>query len=154
MGVESTIADCTSGPVRVLREGGVTLETLGALLGAMPEVGGTTRAPGTLAAHYAPTARVEVVTPDTLGHRARELDRDGRRVGVVALATDLAGRRSPEALVPLARPVDAIAYAHELYGALRRADDLGLDVVLAVAPPPTGLGRAVADRLGRAARAH
>ena len=56
--------------------------------------------------------------------------------------------------MPLARPVDAIAYAHELYGALRAADDLGLDVVLAIAPPPSGLGRAVADRLGRAAHGH
>jgi hypothetical protein len=27
-------------------------------------------------------------------------------------------------------------------------------VVLAVAPPPSGLGRAVADRLGRAAHGH
>jgi L-threonylcarbamoyladenylate synthase len=154
VGVESTIVDCTGDEPRVLRVGGVTLETLTELLGAVPEVGGATRAPGTLAAHYAPNAVVEVVTPDTLEDRARELDGRGRRAGMVALAADVAGIPLPDALVPLARPVDAIAYAHELYGALRQADELGLDVVLAIAPPPSGLGRAIADRLGRAAHGH
>jgi L-threonylcarbamoyladenylate synthase len=154
VGVESTIVDCTGAEPRVLRVGGVTVEVLASLLGSVPEVGGATRAPGTLKSHYAPQAVVELVTPDTLRDRAGELDAEGRRAGVLALRSDLDGLQLPVALVPLARPVDAIAYAHELYAALRQADDLGLDVVLAIAPPPGGLGRAVADRLGRAAHGH
>ena len=73
---------------------------------------------------------------------------------MLALASDLAAVELPDALVPLARPADAVAYAHDLYRALREADDLGLDLVLAIAPPPSGLGIAVADRLNRAARSH
>ena len=44
-------------------------------------------------------------------------------------------------------------YAHELYSALRKADECGVDLVLAVMPPLDGVGVAVADRLRRAASA-
>ncbi|MGZ6895758.1 MAG: L-threonylcarbamoyladenylate synthase, partial [Acidimicrobiia bacterium] len=84
VGVESTIVDCTSDPPRVLRLGGVTNETLHALLGMELPVGGTTRAPGTLASHYAPTARVEVLTASEIAGRARALVDAGARVGVLA----------------------------------------------------------------------
>ena len=129
-------------------------EDLADVLGSAPSVGGSTRAPGTLPAHYAPNARVEIVTSDTVADRARDVAASERRVGVVALASDLAGVDLPDALVPLARSVDVAAYAHDLYRALREADALGLDVVLAIAPPPGGLGVAVADRLGAPARSH
>jgi L-threonylcarbamoyladenylate synthase len=42
-------------------------------------------------------------------------------------------------------------YARTLYARLREADERGLDVVLAVPPPPGRIGTAVADRLERAA---
>jgi L-threonylcarbamoyladenylate synthase len=151
VGVESTIVDCTAGTPTVLRVGGVTLEDLAAVLDGPPTVGGTMRAPGTLPAHYAPNAAVEVVVRETLADRARDAAAREVRVGVIALASDLAGIDLPDALVPLARPADVAAYAHDLYRALREADDLGLDLVLAIAPPPSGLGVALVDRLGRAA---
>ena len=46
---------------------------------------------------------------------------------------------------------DVNDYAHLLYDALRRADDMSVDLVLAVLPPNTGVGIAVRDRLQRAA---
>jgi len=153
VGVESTIVDCSGAQPRVLRAGGVTLEVLAGVLGAPPPVGGSTPAPGTLPAHYAPDATVTIVTSDTLAAQARELHEMGRRVGVLGLASDLADAASTESIV-LARPIDVVAYARDLYRALREADELGLDVVLAVAPPAGGLGLAVADRLGRAAHGH
>jgi L-threonylcarbamoyladenylate synthase len=151
IGVESTIVDCTGAAPTVLRVGGVSLEELGDVLGAPPPVGGGTRAPGTLPSHYAPNAWVELVTPDAVAERARDAAAREQRVGVLALASDLETVELPDVLVPLARPADVDAYAHDLYRALREADDLGLDVVLAIAPPPSGLGVAVADRLSRAA---
>ena len=154
VGVESTIVDSTGTRPAVLRVGRVAPDDLADDLGSAPSVGRSTRAPGTLPAHYAPNARVEIVTSDTVADRARDVAASERRVGVVALASDLAGVDLPDALVPLARSVDVAAYAHDLYRALREADALGLDVVLAIAPPPGGLGVAVADRLGRAARSH
>jgi L-threonylcarbamoyladenylate synthase len=149
VGVESTIVDCTMDPPRVLRVGGITVEMLRGLLGVEPPVGGTTRAPGTLASHYAPNARVEVVDETELATRVAALAGAGARVGV--LATHGSRLELPRGTVTLATPEDADQYARVLYAALREADVLGLDVVLAVPPPPEGIGRAVADRLRRAA---
>jgi L-threonylcarbamoyladenylate synthase len=152
VGVESTIVDCTTDPPRVLRVGGVTAETLGEILGAELPVGGTTRAPGTLASHYAPRARVELVAGDALASRTVELADAGTRAGVLAereWADTVAART-----VTLATPRDAEEYARDLYAALRRADELGLELVLAVPPAEVGIGAAVADRLRRAAAPH
>ena len=108
---------------------------------------GSVRAPGTLESHYAPRTRVEVVDVADLRARAATLSACAR-VGVIApeLPADL-----PPAVVVVGVPVDADDYAHSLYRLFRVADDERLDVVLAVPPPGTGLGAAVADRLRRAA---
>ena len=153
VGVESTIVDCSVDPVRVLRVGGVTVEELRACLGTDVPVGGTTPAPGTLASHYAPVARVEVVADDDeLDARVRHLVDAGERVGVLALRRP--GQPEPSDAVTLATPETAEEYARILYASLREADVLGLTVVVAVPPDATGIGRAVADRLRRAAAPH
>src|SRR4051812_21481207 len=145
VGVESTIVDCTTDPPRVLRVGGVTAETLAEVLGAELAVGGTTRAPGTLASHYAPRARVELVSGDVLAARVAELADAGTRAGVLA-EREWADELTPQT-VTLATLRDADEYAHDLYAALRRADELGLAIVVAVPPAEMGIGAAVADRL-------
>ena len=150
VGVESTIVDCTETSPRVLRHGAVTVEMISELLGAVPAVGGTTRAPGTLASHYAPDARVELVAARALAARVRELADAGVTCGVIEMRAGAAPERAGTA-VTLAT-VDSVAeYARVLYSALRKADDLGVDVVLAVSPPLRGIGAAVVDRLQRAA---
>lgn len=149
IGVESTIVDCSGDEPRVLREGGVTAAELEAVVGRPVPVGGTTAAPGTLPQHYAPRARVELVASSDLAARAEAVLAARERAGVLALRSDL-----PDALpavVTLATPGDAREYARDLYRALREADAAGLDVVLAVAPAPEGIGAAVTDRLRRAA---
>lgn len=152
VGVESTIVDCSSASPRVLRLGAVTAGDLRTLLGTELPVGGATRAPGALVSHYAPRARVEVVEDDDLIHRAQALEAVGERVGVIAGRELPLDRVAPT--VTLATPTSADEYARVLYAALRHADVLGLDVVLAVPPPRTGIGPAVADRLRRASAPH
>ncbi len=156
VGVESTIVDCTTGDPRVLRLGAITVEMVAEVLGRDVLVGGETRAPGTHAAHYAPEARVETVSTRALAARARALLAEDRRVGVIALRRDLdrlTGIADSDRVVTLAAPESLDAYATVVYAALRQADAVGLDVVLAIPPEPTGLGAAIADRLGRAAAA-
>jgi L-threonylcarbamoyladenylate synthase len=60
---------------------------------------------------------------------------------------------TPSEWARLAAPASAEAYARELYAALRRADELGLAVVVAVLPDRSAgpLAEAVRDRLTRAA---
>jgi L-threonylcarbamoyladenylate synthase len=167
VGVESTIVDLSRGVPRVLRFGGIGVEALAEVLGhpvdARVATGGSGNnrtvetvhgqvsappAPGTLPSHYAPEATVEVVAADSVAERARALLAEDRRVGVLA----------PRRIVGLPHGIDALppaggpqAYAQCLYQRLREADRRGLDVLLAVPPPETGIGAAVADRLRRAA---
>ncbi len=150
VGVESTIVDCTSATPTVLRLGGVPIETIERLLGVAVAraTEGQVAAPGTLEAHYAPRARVELVRVDEVARRAGELSAAGLRVGVLGAP---AGTPLPNESIVLATFRDPDEYARHLYQQLRDADAEQLDVVLAVPPPEVGLGPAVGDRLRRAA---
>jgi len=136
VGVESTIVDVTGREPTVLRVGGVSEERLAELVGAplARRTGGEVAAPGTLPSHYAPDARVELVSADEMHARAEQLRADGLAVGV------------------LDAPRDTTEYARVLYRRLRELDARGVDVILAVAPADIdGIGAAVVDRLRRAA---
>jgi L-threonylcarbamoyladenylate synthase len=159
VGVESTIVDLTGASPLVLRPGGVSAERLAEVLGhEVPHVaagssGATApRAPGMSAAHYAPSARVEVLSEgDAVGRLEGLLGSSGvaaRRVGLLAPRT-LTG--VPDAVVVLEPAGQAEEYARLLYARLRQADRLGLDVLVCVPPPARGIGVAVVDRLHRAA---
>lgn len=146
VGVESTIVELVGPRPVVLRHGGVPAERLEEILGRQVErrAQGPARAPGMLEAHYAPRARVEVVD-DVATAVAR------------AAATPQAGVLAPgDAPVPASLPhldagADAETYARVLYARLREADEIGLVLLVAVAPPDEGIGTAVRDRLRRAA---
>jgi len=153
VGVESTIVDCTGAEPVVLRPGGVAVEELAATLGRPVAVAGVSepaRAPGMLPSHYAPQARVELVEADEVAPRASVLLAGDERVGLLAPDPAALGAL-PEGLQVLAAAGGPEDYARCLYDRLREADGRRLDVLLAVAPPPAGLGAAVADRLRRAA---
>jgi L-threonylcarbamoyladenylate synthase len=151
VGVESTIVDCTGTAPTILRLGGVAQAAIEAVVGASVELrtAGTTAAPGTLPGHYAPTARVMLVERQAVGARAAGLLAAGWRVGLLAAVPALADL--PGGLTVLDPPADIDDFARVLYARLRDADRAGLEVLLAVAPPPDGVGAAVADRLARAA---
>ena len=150
VGVESTIVDCTGEKLVILRPGGVTRERVEEVSGRSVGVrgDGLTRAPGTLKSHYTPEATVLVVDREDLAPRATALRAAGQRVAVLApgsvpaLAADV---------VVLDAPADSDEYARVLYARLRDVDRRGVDVLLAVPPPDSGVGIAVGDRLRRAA---
>lgn len=138
VGVESTIVGFDGGP-RLLRPGGLPAEALEAVLGRPLTAGGDAarpNAPGQLASHYAPEARLR-------------LSAEGPRAGEVWIGFGPDGRvglnLSPEG--------DLTAAAAALFDALRQADRrAGPGGAIAVAPiPEKGLGRAINDRLRRAA---
>jgi L-threonylcarbamoyladenylate synthase len=148
IGVESTVLDLTSNPPQVLRPGGVSVEQIEAVIGPVDGASGPARAPGMLEAHYAPGARVEVVTADAAAARAADLTAAGTSVALLA----------PHAISPLPDSVLVLgptgapdAYAALLYTAFRRADAARCQVIVAVPPPAHGIGVAVRDRLARAA---
>lgn len=142
IGLESTVVDARGDRPVVLREGAVTREELG-LVGSGD--GDTGRSPGTRHRHYQPACRVEVAEPGTAAARATHLAMGGEQVGLLAASA------APAGVVGLGRFHGAGELAAMLYDALRRAEDADLDVVVVETVTERGVGRAVMDRLRRAA---
>jgi L-threonylcarbamoyladenylate synthase len=141
-GVESTIVACLGGRPRLLRPGALTRERIEAALGVAldgPAPGGAPLAPGQLASHYAPRARLRLGARHCAGDEAA-LDFGG------ALAQ--AGATARLDLSPAGDLEEAAAH---LFAYLRALDEGGA-ARIAVAPiPERGLGAAINDRLRRAA---
>jgi L-threonylcarbamoyladenylate synthase len=150
VGIESTIIDVTSPQPAVLRPGAVTTEQVAAVVGSVNSLpgAGAPRVSGSLPAHYAPRATVELIAEDQLIPRATELTKVGKKVAV--LSRGLVSVAPPNVLV-LTAPLADEDFARSLYTLLRHVDEQGCDVVLTTLPPQRGLGTAIADRLRRAA---
>ncbi|WP_431301222.1 L-threonylcarbamoyladenylate synthase [Tabrizicola sp. BL-A-41-H6] len=137
VGVESSIVTLHPSPT-LLRPGGLPVEALEAALGHPLAVAGTSpkiTAPGQLASHYAPSASVR-------------LNASTARSGEV-----LVGFGPINGDLTLSATGDLVEAAAALFHTLREADlQAGANGSIAFAPvPDTGLGRAINDRLRRAA---
>ncbi len=149
VGIESTIVDLSLGTLVVLRPGRVAVADIEALLGVPVGRGraDSPRASGTLAAHYAPRLPLVLV-------QGERLDAEVREQGAERVLAVLARRPKPVAAAVRhwqQGPADPLAYAHELYAALRKLDDPGCDLIIVESPPETPAWEAVRDRLQRAA---
>ena len=135
VGLESTIVSCVGQPA-LLRAGGIPVEALEACLGqplALPDDPDTPVSPGQLASHYAPRGKVRlnVTAPEK---------------GEVYL-----GFGPVDADLNLSPTGDLTEAAARLFDCLHQLDAMGAERI-AVAPiPDHGLGRAINDRLRRAA---
>lgn len=150
VGVESSIVGLCGERPRLLRPGGIGREALEDELGCALEYGGftppvKTEAPGMMESHYAPGVPVEVFE-DIAPLRRRAAELDGRCVVVAGPNLDDIPCRESIALG------DGAAMAVALFATLRRFDDPSHGRILALLPPPHGLGLAVRDRLFRAAK--
>jgi L-threonylcarbamoyladenylate synthase len=136
IGLESTIVSVDDrGSATLLRVGAVTREQIEAVTGPLAQAGGSIEAPGMLASHYAPRARLR-------------LDAEAPRAGEAYLAF---GASAPAGGLTLSVKGDLVEAAANLYAHLRALDATGAQVI-AVAPiPAQGLGEAIRDRLARAA---
>jgi len=150
VGIESTIVDLSGPQPTLLRPGWITVQQLEGVLGvplAAPDFQ-SPRAPGTLAAHYAPQTPLILAEGDLLVELAGSLTRQGKRVAVLACST----LRPPlPGLAWIAAPDDAAGYAHALYANLRRLDEAGCDAILVEKAPQDAAWSAINDRLTRAA---
>jgi len=150
IGLESTVVDVSEGRPVLLRPGGISHEALEAVVGEVliPAQEATAlphRSPGTRYRHYAPRARLVLAAPGEMGQVAHQWQRSGERVGTIS-------RRPPHLDVVAAVVASSIEeYASGLFAALRELDAAGCTVIVAEAVEEEGLGRAVMDRLRRAA---
>jgi L-threonylcarbamoyladenylate synthase len=139
VGVESTIIDCTGQLPRILRPGAITEEMIKESTG-LTELAPTTstdetpRVSGSFEKHYAPAAKVLLDQTPVAGQ------------GFIASSR----RVTPIGVTRLAAPKNADEFARDLYTALRKADELGLQEVVVEQPQGDGIAIAIRDRLARA----
>jgi L-threonylcarbamoyladenylate synthase len=154
IGVESTVIDVTGELPILLRPGGITLEALQSVVGEVMIDTGLTekpRSPGMKYRHYAPKGELWLVTGTDMVSKIQQISREmiNNRVGVLTteenqgeyegIITVVCGRRGNPATV-----------AHCLYNALRKFDELGVDLILAETFPMEGLYLSVMNRLTKA----
>ena len=133
--------------IRILRHGPITAETLGDFARVETASDAVRQAsPGQTPGHYAPRTRLHLLTP---GHGAIKPGKVGR----LYFRADLP--RYPDekwaAVEYLSKAGDLREVAVNLFAALRRLDEAGLDFIIADDVPEEGLGRAIMERLRRAA---
>lgn len=142
VGLESTIVDLTGDTPRVLRPGAITDAMLEEALQTplSPQLDDAPRAPGTLAAHYAPRLPVVLIAaPDDVA--------DPRSTTLIAPS----GTVAPGFHAVVDAGATPAAYAERLYALLRASDMSGAARIAVLPPEQTGIGIAVLDRLRRAA---
>lgn len=168
VGIESTIIDCSRGRPVLLRPGKLTLAEIEAVAGepvlwSRPEAPDprAPKASGTLMSHYAPRARVRLMTDEQL---AAALDLIEPELSAAAVkgahkapkiavySRSLWAHRPPHpGVVHLSMPGDAATAAHDLFADLRELDATGVELIWVEAPPADPAWDGVRDRLHRAA---
>ena len=154
VGIESSIVDCSREFPVLLRPGVLTRAQIEAATGMLlrDRDADAPRASGTLQAHYAPSARLRLMSAEqlsqTLENTLEKRDPSGLRLAVYS-------RTRPANLAPgvLHRlmPATASEVAQELFAVLRAFDDDGVQVVWVEEPPSAPEWDGVRDRLHRAA---
>lgn len=140
IGVESTIVDLSGARARLLRPGGLSVEEIEGLIGPLApadEAAGI-RAPGMLSSHYAP-------------ERPLRLNVAEAREDEALLAFGPKPLHGAKASLNLSATGDLNEAAANFFAFLRRLDESGAQAIAVMPIPETGLGRAINDRLRRAA---
>jgi L-threonylcarbamoyladenylate synthase len=155
VGIESTIVDCTRGRPVLLRPGQISrtqIEAAGGLKLANPAalLSEAPRASGTLASHYAPAAKVRLLS-------ATEWRKALASLGPHTQNLALWSPDKPSAdwmgagLIWRAMPSQADLAAHDLFSVLRDFDARGVRTIWIELPPDLPEWEGVLDRLTRAA---
>lgn len=148
VGVESTVITVENDKVVVLRLGGISTEALEKVVGPVElriNQSSNPQSPGQLKSHYAPKH------PFLLGNVDEMLGQHpGKRIGVLGFQRR---REHPDIVyqVLLSGNGQTEEAARYLFAAMRFLDSCDIDLILAEKVPDKGLGKAVNDRLERAA---
>lgn len=161
LGIESTVIDLCTSPPRLLRPGALPLRSL---LSVLPELvlptlerslhaeeAGALPAPGMLARHYAPRARLYLLDADPSddGTRLQQAVQALPEPRGLLTYRPLPGLSALCTHVELL-PAEPTALAADLFAALHRLDDAGVASIAALRPPAKLDYLAIADRLERA----
>lgn len=146
VGLESTIVACAGSDPVLLRPGGISRAQIETVLGQPLSLSdlhdpGRPQAPGMLASHYAPNARVRL--------DAREVAPGEALLAFGPLLP--AGADRAAMILNLSASGNLTEAAANLFTSLRRLDASGAATIAVSPVPDEGLGEAINDRLRRAA---
>lgn len=146
VGVESTVLSLVHEQPMLLRPGGLAAEDIEKITGPLalaekPQIKGL-ESPGMLASHYSP------LTPFVLKNPPAEANDDEKTGLLLFEPAEIESAGPVEILSRRGSTEDA---AVNLYAAMRRLDRLGLERIIAYRLPERGLGKAVNDRMKKAA---
>jgi L-threonylcarbamoyladenylate synthase len=150
VGLESTIVGEEGGEIVIYRLGGLEISEIEKITGPVKvrdQSSSNPSAPGQLDSHYAP--RKPFILGD-LKHLISEKQSEGVDFAVLSFsqAFDQVAAEKQITLSPSGNLHEA---AQNLFSAMRNLDECGAKVILAELMPEIGLGRAINDRLRRAA---
>ena len=155
VGIESSIVDCTRGRPVLLRPGVLSRQQLEAACGetvldkdGLLEDNAAPRAPGTLASHYAPDAKVRLMDTKAIQTALDVLGSDAAHIAVYARSIV---RIQSENVLYRRMPDDPVATAQQLFAVLRDFDAKGARLIWIETLPETEAWDGVRDSLGRAA---
>jgi L-threonylcarbamoyladenylate synthase len=147
IGIESTIVTIENGKLHVLRLGGLSLEHIEELTGQKIELSlnqsSNPQAPGMLKSHYAPRKPLYIGSIPALLEKNKD-----QKVGILSFNTSYSEIEYAKTLSPTGNMLEA---SKNLFGYLRELDQSNAELLITEFVPETGLGRAINDRLRRAA---
>jgi L-threonylcarbamoyladenylate synthase len=147
IGVESTIVGFPDDAGTIYRLGGLDIEEIEKVIGKVNfqlNISSNPRAPGQLQSHYAPGKKLYLGNIDELLAKFRKED-----VGILSFQKDFHMKHQ----YILSRNGSLEEAAQHLFSSLRMLDNEPVSVILAELVPDVGLGKAINDRLRRAAGA-
>jgi L-threonylcarbamoyladenylate synthase len=152
VGIESTIIDCTRGAPVLLRPGHITRPQIEAACGrtvldkdAVAQA--APRASGTLESHYAPRAKVRLMSAQAIDAKLLALGPHANNLGVWSAKQPVAGA----GVLWHEQSQTAEQAAHDVFSVLRALDARGVQQIWVQLPPDTPDWEGVRDRLQRAA---
>ena len=147
IGIESTITGWEAGRPIIYRLGGISMEQIESVIGSVrvnPYSTSQPQSPGQLKTHYAPTKKFLLGDIQILAAKYSSL-----RLGILSFQKGVEGKfHSNFVLSPSG---DLNEAARNLFSMMRKFDEMNIDLVLAEEVPDEGMGRAINDRLRRAA---
>jgi len=163
VGLESTVLDVTEEVPVILRPGGVTLEALTEVVGEVlsdreieGDFGAAPKSPGMKYTHYAPRAKVVMVSGDVeeIKHTINELKREnadkGIKVGIMA-TDETEGSYCDAVVISMGSRKEVNTIAENIFAILRRFDAMGVELILVEGIETKLVGHAVMNRLTKAA---
>ena len=163
VGIESTIIDCTRGELVLLRPGHITRMQIEAACGravldkdSPQAVLGqpAPRASGTLESHYAPRAKVRLMSAGEIAHKLQALGPHANNLGLWSAERPKneqgMGSGVGAGVLWRRQATTAEQAAHDLFGVLRDLDARGVTQIWVQLPPDTSEWEGVRDRLQRA----